>query len=117
MIRHHGEQFIISDRSGVTGVQYEYELILGQSINQIDTEYGGNYFLGNYESVDDTGTEFYTNGDGDRGCPEGVQRESTITFIQGEEPELIEASEPSICNYEFVFQINCKSGNFSNLKV
>merc|ERR1712241_901638 len=58
---------------------------------------------------DDDGTEFYTNGDGDRGCPEGVQRESTITFIQGEEPELIEASEPSICNYEFVFQINCKA--------
>jgi hypothetical protein len=57
----------------------------------------------------DNGTEFYRNGDGDRGCPEGIQRESTITFIQGEEPELIEASEPSICSYEFVFQINCKA--------
>ena len=106
---------MISDRSQVTDVHYEYTLILGESITQRETEGSGTYFLGNYASVDN-GTEFYRNGDGDRGCPVGIRRESTITFIQGEEPELIEASEPSICSYEFVFQINCKAGTFSILK-
>ena len=109
LARHHGEQFLISDRSQVTDVHYEYTLILGESITQRETEGSGTYFLGNYASVEN-GTEFYRNGDGDRGCPDGIQRESRITFVQGEEPELIEASEPSICSYEFVFQINCKAG-------
>ena len=110
LIRHHGQTYTISGRTEKnTGNTFEYTLILGDSINQKGSRSGKTNLLGKYDRVEG-GTEFYLNG---HGCPNNKNRQATITFVQGEEPKLLSASEPSMCNYEFKFQLNCKGTLFS----
>ena len=112
LIRHHeykNRKYTISGRSGHENTLFEYTLILGDSINQKNSKNGKINLLGKYVRVED-GTEFYLNGDG---CPNNLIRQATITFVQGEEPKLLSASEPSMCKYEFKFQINCKGTLFN----
>jgi len=104
--RHHGQTYTIIDISEQTNDHYEYTLILGQSINQRDTDTDANYFLGNYGHIEGY-TEFYINGSG-FSCPGNKKRSATIHFVQGTEPALLDSSEPSVCQYEFTFAINCK---------
>ena len=101
LIRHHGESYTGD------GDKYKYILVLGKSLTQKQTSGSGSWLLGNYASGT-KGMEIYQNGDG---CAGDIKRQATITFVQGEKTKLLDANEPSTCNYEFVFQINCQEGN------
>ena len=101
LIRHHGQTY--TDESD----KYKYILVLGKSLTQKELSGSGSWLLGNYASGT-KGTEIYDNGSG---CGGDIKRQATIIFVQGEKTKLLDDKEPTTCNYEFVFQINCQQGN------
>jgi hypothetical protein len=105
LIHLHGNKYTL------IGTHYEYTIILGKSIEQKEPASYRTFSLGDYSSTGN-GIERYRNGDW-RHCPSGITREADITFVQGEDMELVDVTEQSICKFEFVIQINCKGNFFS----
>ena len=102
LIRHHGQEYTLE------GKTYDYKLVLGKSITQKQKTGAGSWLLGNYASGTND-METYDNGD-DINCGGDIKRHATISFRKGENTLVLEENEPSTCNYEFVFQIDCKDG-------
>ena len=112
LTRHHGQEYKVSGKSETSGDNYDYKVILGESITQVSTAGHGTWLIGKYNDRRG-GTEFYKSGDG---CGSGINRHAKIKFLAGEVAKMLEASEPSTCKYEFTIQINCKNGNILILK-
>ena len=106
LIPSHGKEYILE------GQIYDYKLVVGKSITQKEKPGVGSrsWLIGNYASGTND-TEFYDNG---QGCGGEIKRQATITFVKGEETKVLEENEPSTCNYEYIFQINCKPGKIFN---
>ena len=107
LVKNHGQEYEVSGISETSGSNYDYIVILGESITQVATVGSGSWLIGNYERIVD-GTEFYGNGDA---CGSNIKREAKITFFAGTETKMLKASEPSMCKYEFSMQIDCNNGN------
>ena len=107
LLKHHGQTYKVSGISETSGSNYDYTVILGESITQVSTGGGRSWSIGTYARIVG-GTEFYVNGDA---CGSNIKREAKITFFAGRETKMLEASEPSMCKYEFSMQINCNNGN------
>ena len=114
LTRHHGQEYKVSGKSETSGDNYDYKVILGESITQVSTAGHGTWLLGKYNYTRG-GTEFYKHGDG---CGSGINRHAKITFLSTstQVAKMFDASEPSTCEYEFTMLINCKNGNILVLK-
>ena len=111
LLRHHGEEYRVSGTSEASGDQYNYAVIIGKSITQVSKGGHGSWLIGKFKrftGYKDAATQLYGNGEG---CGSGITRKAKVTFFAGTESQMLEASEPSTCNYEFSMQINCKAGN------
>ena len=109
VIPFHGQEYTLE------GTNYIYTLVLGKSITQKEKTGSGSWLLGNYANnriieIMPNDMEIYDNGDG---CHDNIKRQATITFVKGDKTKVLEENEPSVCHYEYTFQINCHPGKVS----